>query len=808
MVKSLMQSRKVLIPAQQLRLNKELEEEFSRGLIFDSQIPEVITRGHVVNPSRVSLIEQRAEFSSYLIVPTKYSFQSVVRIYGYVMTFIAKCRKKKLVGPLLSDGDLKFTAFTCQEVGLVGNAVQLADQDVLSAGDPSYKSLVSVFTASLNPNFVETYKSVHTDRQGAALVTDKFLNMALTYLFRKATAEVKEFSSAKTIRNHMVEKDGILLSKNRLLDCLDYTYTGELKVDLGSLGIKANTPVIDRYSPLAYAIAQHVHWKLSPHRGIETHNRVALEHVHIQQAMSLFRELSMECIRCFMRRKRLLEASMGGLSKYQLVVAPPFWAAQMDLFGPYYVYVPGYERETRNRQVKEAKVWVMCVVCPTSRLVNLQVIEKSDAGGIICGVTRLACEVGMPKFFMVDQHDPIMSAFANAELDYRDLQLQLHHQFGIIFDVCSVGGHDSHGKVERVIRSVQQGLDDCGLKTSRLHATGLQTLCKIVENAYNSVPIGYSYDRDQDNTSVLKIISPNMLRMGRSNQRVLDGPIRLARGARELLTKVEDLYESWFKVWQDAVVPKLIFQPKWYNGDQDLAEGDLVYFQKKDSQLDNKWSVGKVEQIVRGRDQKVRKVIVKYQNATENIPRFTERSVRKLVKLFSIDEFQIQNDLSELQKRIDKLQEKADQPSGPGDDIAQTGGGDDEPPVVPEDGQAVQVQGVDDEAAPVGQDDLEVDGEQQVGQDDDDVPAANTRSKKRCNCCCPSHCKFSFHTMGPNVRAYTSTKVFPSSCELGSFTVDMKVVVTDDDEDYTEEKELGDEADTIAEVLRSLNLVM
>ena len=110
---------------------------------------------------------------------------------------------------------------------------------------------------------------------------------------------------------------------------MDYVYSGELNVDIGTLGIKVNTPVLDRYSPLAYSIARHVHWEIAPHRGMETHNRIALEHVHIQQAMTLFRELSMECIRCDMRRKRFIEASMGGLSKHQLVVAPPFWVVQL-----------------------------------------------------------------------------------------------------------------------------------------------------------------------------------------------------------------------------------------------------------------------------------------------------------------------------------------------------------------------------------------------------------------------------------------------------------------------------------------------
>ena len=39
--------------------------------------------------------------------------------------------------------------------------------------------------------------------------------------------------------------------------------------------------------------------------------------------------------------------------------------------------------------------------------------------------------MGLPKYFLVDQHDATMCALDNAELDYRDLQLQLHRQFGI-----------------------------------------------------------------------------------------------------------------------------------------------------------------------------------------------------------------------------------------------------------------------------------------------------------------------------------------------------------------------------------------
>ena len=62
-----------------------------------------------------------------------------------------------------------------------------------------------------------------------------------------------------------------------------------------------------------------------------------------------------------------------------------------------------------------------------------------------------------------------------------------------------------------------------------------------MENSDNSLPIGYPYDRIPDNIEILKIICSNVMRMRISNQRTLDGPIRSARGTRELLASVEDL---------------------------------------------------------------------------------------------------------------------------------------------------------------------------------------------------------------------------------------------------------------------------
>ena len=122
----------------------------------------------------------------------------------------------------------------------------------------------------------------------------------------------------------------------------------------------------------------------------------------------------------------------------------------------------------------------------------------------------------------------------------RDLQYYLFKQLGVRFDTCPVSGHSAHGQVERMIRTVQECLLEAGIDKVRLHATGVQTLCKLVESEINSIPLGYKYGRNAKNSSVLKIITPNVLRMGRVNTRAAAGPMRLPTGPSELIKKIED----------------------------------------------------------------------------------------------------------------------------------------------------------------------------------------------------------------------------------------------------------------------------
>ena len=60
------------------------------------------------------------------------------------------------------------------------------------------------------------------------------------------------------------------------------------------------------------------------------------------------------------------------------------------------------------------------------------------------------------------------------------------------------------------------------------------------------------------------VFTPNLLKIGRLHSRALDGPVRFPTGPKDLMVKVEQAYDAFFKIWNATMVPKLLPQPKWF----------------------------------------------------------------------------------------------------------------------------------------------------------------------------------------------------------------------------------------------------
>ena len=367
---------KILIPSSNLRLKPEMEEDFNEGIVFDILTPGHVTslRGQepMVLLARKEKVLERAQFSNYPLLPTKFDFVKVVRIYGYIFKFIKnhKCMEKRM--ELRKKTEQKFRMFVAQELAPLGYlSVPLTLHFLKGQNDLTLKG--NVMTA------------MPTDRSGIVVqMTDDMLNQSLNFLFKKASDEVRQFYPKERLKKISIEKEGILYSKSRILDGQRFILAGDLKDSniLIEKNLNLFTPVLDRFSPLSYSLANYIHVKMMKHAGEESSYRCSLGHCFIIQGLGLFREIIEDCVQCKKLRKKFIEVSMGGISDHQLTIAPPFWVCMGDLFGPVDVYVPGFERNTRNRKVLEAKVYIATFVCPTTKVVNAQVIETKSVEGI------------------------------------------------------------------------------------------------------------------------------------------------------------------------------------------------------------------------------------------------------------------------------------------------------------------------------------------------------------------------------------------------------------------------------------------
>ena len=207
----------VIKPASELRVTKEQEEDYTDGFLIEKQ-PDVLTRGHVVSETRITKIEQRATFSKYILNPTKFNFASTVRILGYVMAFVTKCGKnRRTVGRLLSEGSLSFSVFSSMlNISEKKEGIKYVAVTVETLATSAKTTFAAYFTNIYwTEEEISLYLKVHASitADENQHLSDRFLNLALLYLYRKAASEVKKFNGKEYVKKIVVEKEGILYPK-------------------------------------------------------------------------------------------------------------------------------------------------------------------------------------------------------------------------------------------------------------------------------------------------------------------------------------------------------------------------------------------------------------------------------------------------------------------------------------------------------------------------------------------------------------------------------------------------------------------
>ena len=469
------------------------------------------------------------------------------------------------------------------------------------------------------------------------------INDAETYFFKKATLEVKKFNKKRFYEKFTIEKNEILYYSGRILPSDDVSVAGRLTeamIDLTSSTFFV--PVIDKHSPLAYSIINDIHWNNDDvkHSGVDTVWREVLKTSYIIEGRSIVKKFRKMCERCRYLNKKTIQVMMGPISKHNMTIAPPFYITQVDLAGPF----PAFSQHNKRTTVK---VWMAVFCCNTTSTINIKIMEDYSSNSFIQAFIRLSCEVGYPKMLLPDEGSQLLKSCEVMQFDYNDIKRKLYLKAKVEFDVCPVGGHNMHGKVERKIQEIKKSIEKT-CSNERLSIIQWETLGAEIANSANDMPLGLG--NDVSDVESIDLITPNRLKIGRNNSRSPDGILDVTCKPEKFISLNIKIFNSWFENWLMCHLPKLMYHPKWFSTTHHLRVDDIVLILKQDSNVTKKYQFGRVTSVNIDKDGRIRKANVRFRNHNENFYRETYRAVRELVVIHSIDDIDIMKDLDEFSK--------------------------------------------------------------------------------------------------------------------------------------------------------------
>ena len=564
-----------------------------------------------ISEANLVSIKNRLEFSKYIVEPNRFRLRKVIRIVSLVFLFIKNLKWRTFSAPVHVSNLSVPSQFKSTEF-----------DRCLSTCDGGQ------FPFSCEKRLVVT-------------IDDSVLGYSLDYFFKKATLEIKHFLAEKQYKTISYERNGVLLYTGRILPTQKVdggTNLADVCVDLS--GSTFCVPLVDKSSPLAYALINEVHWydKDACHRGNETVMRHVQLIAHIIEGKPLVKQFRLDCAKCRILNKRAIEVAMGPVSNHNLIIAPAFFVSQVDICGPFLSYFNINKRAT-------VKVWFNIFCCTTTGAVDIKIMEDYSTTSFILAFIRFSCKVGFPQKLLPDAGSQLIKGCNSMTISYTDLKNQLHKEYGVKFEACPVGAHYQHGKVERKIRHVRESLSKT-LSNDRLSLIQWETIGCQIANSINNQPIALG--NETKGLEHLDILTPNRLILARNNNRCPVGALEVTNDPGRIIGSNVKLYQTWFKCWLISCVPKLMDHPKWFESSRDSKIGDVILFLKSDKEFDRQYQYGIISDMKVSRDGKIREIEVEYQNSNENVKRTTRRGVREVVLVHPVEELGIIRQIGQL----------------------------------------------------------------------------------------------------------------------------------------------------------------
>lgn len=361
-------------------------------------------------------------------------------------------------------------------------------------------------------------------------------------------------------------------------------------------------------------IVQDAHVRVA-HDGVKETLTEVRRKYWIIKGRSLVRSLIHRCVLC----RRFEGAPFRApppppLPDFRLKEDNPFSYTGVDFAGPLHVRSFGLTRSE--------KVWICLYTCLVTRAVHLDVVTDMSAETFVRCLKRFAARRGIPRKFLSDNGKTFKATARFIKTLFKEEAVQNHlsgRSIEWIFNIEKAPWWG--GAFERMVRSTKRCLRKM-IGRTRLSLDELYTILTEVEAIINSRPLSYISANDLEEP-----LTPSHLLMGR---RVLSMPdhLRLTVDpndedftANPTSTQLSDqmkrlngaLNYFWAR-WRDEYLLELRDAHRNANRGRvwcsSVSVGDVVVVH--DASLPRGfWKIGRIEEVIPGRDGRVRGAVVR-----------------------------------------------------------------------------------------------------------------------------------------------------------------------------------------------------
>ena len=467
------------------------------------------------------------------------------------------------------------------------------------------------------------------------------------YFNREMSEKVTENLTAKEKEKFEYdENDQVWKHFGRLLERREIEYRDvEVEEFLDASTISFVQPVGMATDPLVFQLLLHIHWKIHPHKGVPSTNRVVANILYVIRGGYVIRALRDECQRCRIILKKQIKECMGSIPPEKLIVSPAFSFCQIDIGGPFKAYSPHGKRSV-------LEVNALVIVCITTGAVSILVLETMEAPCVVKALVRHACRYGYPIIGYTDKGTGLKKGLG-VQLELMNFERVISKETGMKLVLKPTQSHESRGKVERVVQVLKKYIQERKGETLTQSIMDWETTFCYVSNFVNNLPMARMTNTRSLSYDIAEIVTPNRLLLGKNNQRSPNCVIE-EKGVtyKDRLSKNNKIMQAFFTLL-NRMTPDLVDRPKWHKSSDMLPKvGDYCLFKHKESNMGSEhehWKIGKVIEIRDSESNAESKIyILEYRTATKQKKKkaeswtvtvqITDRAARELVILFTPEE--------------------------------------------------------------------------------------------------------------------------------------------------------------------------